>query len=524
VARFFWVIGLWASSAFAQAPAQRCLQACARYLTRSDVACHRCIYDPEDPAAWMGELTAVPKGALADDDWVVRWGALRLEASLGGSTLPKRLAKAIAASSGAERVRTCLTAVHAAGEEDQLLRAFLAPAQAGSAAGLRGCQAVEDQVRRSLETSFFSLDPLEGPEALLHASVAFGVAPARLLLDAMRTRPESVDRQAAELLLASSIHLNQPAGRALLDHARANDAPQVNRLLTYYAAQRDEARPKLGAKAVETRREAVAQLAWLAPLSDAELLDALADDAPLVRRAAAAAVARGEGRSVDDAVRARLAGDPLTSATQLAQWLVALRELGATDCTEVGLLAWRDLAQDEQVRVTGLDVATACHPERTVDDLRLALLSERHVDQLGAARALSWAPHTPENAAGIARGLASTSPDVAAAALRAVAAHRLSALTGWVEAARVSPSPEVRAEALLTLAELLPLSARTRAGEALLHDEAEQVRVAAAKALAVVGGPQAISALTKARNDDPSSRVKFVADDSLRRLGGGSVQ
>ncbi len=524
VARSFLVLWLLSATALAQAPAERCLRACARFLPRGNTHCQRCVFEPDDPAVWMTSLTDVPQGALGDDDWVVRWGALRLEASLQGSTLPKRLSKAIVASSGAERVRACLTAVHAAAEEEQPLRTFLATSNTGTPAALRACQALEGPIRRSLEVSFFSLEHVEGPEAVLHASIAFGLAPARLLLDAMRTRPEAIDRQAADLLLVASMHLKEPAGRALLDQARAPDAPQVNRLLAYYAAQRDEVRPKLSAKTVEARREAVEQLAWLAPLSDAELFEALADEAPLVRRAAAAALARGEGRSVEDSVRARLSGDPLTKEAHLAAWLLALRELSATDCTEVGLQAWRDLTQPELVRVTGLDVATACHPERTVDDLRLALQSPRHVDQLGAMRALVWAPHNAENAGGIERGLTSPAPDVVAAALRAVAAHRLSALIGRVDLARVSASPEVRGEALLTLAQLLPLSARTRAGEALLHDDDEQVRVAAAKALAVVGGPQAISALTKARNDDPSTRVKFVADDSLRRLGSGSVQ
>ena len=88
------------------------------------------------------------------------------------------------------------------------------------------------------------------------------------------------------------------------------DEIAMNRLLSVFSQRIDALRPLLASPEHAVRRDAVAQLAHLAPMSDPQLESLLSDADPAVRIAAARAVAAGEGKSIREAARARLSRDP----------------------------------------------------------------------------------------------------------------------------------------------------------------------------------------------------------------------
>jgi HEAT repeat protein len=81
------------------------------------------------------------------------------------------------------------------------------------------------------------------------------------------------------------------------------------------------------------------------------------------------------------------------------------------------------------------------------------------------------------------------------------------------------PSQSVRRAALGALPFLDPAGAEEVARAALGSDVEPSVRAAAAQVLGDVGTARSASALNRAAREDPDSRVKFVAGDSLRKLG-----
>jgi HEAT repeat protein len=508
VTRALVVLCLLSTAAFAQVG--RCEKTCVQLIGhRPD--CNACLTNPDDRGSWLEHLSEVPAGALESDDWQVRWGALSRDAVVQHRTPKERLERAITGSTGAARVQACEVAVHLAGVDHHPLKAFLTPA------AVRACN--EAPVHQALEARCFSLDFSDGPEALLHASIAWETPPVRLMLDALRSRPSVIDHQASELLMLAAMSRNEPVGRALLDHAKAADTEFVNRLLASFSALRDELRPKLEDASVDVRAATVQQLRWLAPLSEPELSQAMADPAMRVRREAASALAAGEHLSLADAARGRLFGPERANPEVRTQWLAALQDSGASGCGDVAMEAWKDLSQPEQVRAAAYEAATSCGAV-TSDQVLATARGPQHVEQLAAMRALRFARSGELARVAVEQGLGAHASDVLAAAVRAAGAHRLSAVTGRVDTLRTSTDPSVRAEVLVTLAIIMPSVGRGRALEALAHDESELVRCAAARALAELGGPPVMAALKTASQSDASAKVRKSALEAFQKLGG----
>ncbi len=488
----------------------RCEATCVR-LVGHRPECNACLTNPDNRGAWLDTLSTVPTAALESDDWQVRWGALSREAVLQHRTPLDRLERAITTGTGPARVRACEVAVHLAGVDHRPLKAFLTPSS------VRACN--EPAVHQALETRCFSLDDSDGPEALLHAAIAWQTPPVRLILDGLRSRPSVVDHQAAELLVLAAMSRDEPVGRALLDHATAADTELVNRLLSSFSKQRDELRPKLDDASVDVRAATVQQLRWLAPLSAPELTQAMADSAMRVRREAASALAAGEHLSMADAARERLFGPDGASPEVRVQWLAALQDAGASGCGDVALATWKDASQPEPVRAAAYEAATSCGAV-TSDDVLKTSRSPQHVDQLAAMRALRFAKPGEQARVAVEQGLGARSADVLAAAVRAAGTHRISAVTGRVDTLRTQADPAVRAEVLQTLAIIMPSAGRGRALDALVHDPDESVRCSAARALAELGGPAAMAALKTASRNDASDKVRKAALEAVQKLGG----
>lgn len=502
------VLALLSTAALGQAT--RCEATCVRLLGHRP-ECNACITNPDNRGGWLDQLATIPPGAFESDDWQVRWGALSREGELLHHTAIERLENAITSSSGLARVRACETAVHVAGVDHRPLKAFLQPAS------VRACN--DPAVRSSIENTTFSLDYSDGPEALLHGSVAWELTPVRLVLDALRSRPTAIDQQACELLVLVAMSRGKVIGRELLDHATAADTDQVNRLLVCFSRMRDDARPRLRDPSIDVRLATISQLRWLSPMSEPELTLASSDESWRVRSAAVSALADGEGMSIADATRGRLFGAERANVEVAVRWLTVLQELGSPGCREVALAAWRDVRQPELVRATAFEAAVSCGGV-TSDEVVMTSGSGHHLEKLAGTRGLRLLKPSRNVSASIERALGAQAPDVLAAALRAVAAHQLSSLTGRVDELRTHADPTVRSEALLAMAAIMPMAGRGRALDALVHDGDEEVRCAAVRALSSLGGPAALAALKTSSRTDASAKVRAAAVEAFQKLGG----
>lgn len=498
-----------------------CLETCAQYVTERDRprVCKVCLTAGDD-GAWLLALQAVPEGVLTDEDWAVRWGAVRLQAKLGQSTPLKQLAHRIASTSGAERLQTCATALHVAGEEHQTLAELLGPSKTQDPAAANSCIGATGALVSSLEPDLFDRSPVVRRETLGHLAWALGRSEARVVLDAMRTRSQPVDGAAAQLLADAAKAHGTTAGRAVMAVATEADAPQVNRLLVVYSALRDAQRPHLAEEEPVRRLEAVRALAVLAPWSNPELESAVLDPSLRVRTAAASAIAAGEGLTLAQTIRAHL--ENLEEGAELrSRWVELLPSADPEACAQLGLELFEDVRRPWALRVSGLEAYATCQPLRGVERVEAAARSTNEDERFAALRASAFTSKSQVQVDLVTASLALDAPRVLAAACRAAAHHHLSLHASRVEALVHHPSPEVRSAAVMALTSLSPALARLKAAAALAKDPDEDVRCAAATALALVGGPQALHALTEALSD-PSMRVKFVASDSLRKLGNGS--
>jgi hypothetical protein len=282
---------------------------------------------------------------------------------------------------------------------------------------------------------------------------------------------------------------------------------------------RDDARPRLRDPSIDVRLATVSQLRWLSPLSEPELTLASTDESWRVRSAAVSALAEGEGMSIADATRGRLFGAERAPVEVAVRWLTVLQELGSPGCREVALAAWRDVRQPELVRATAFEAAVSCGGV-TADEVVVTSGSAQHVEKLAGTRGLRLLKPSRGVNASIERALGAQAPDVLAAALRAVATHQLSSLTGRVDELRTHADPTVRSEALLAMASIMPTAGRGRALDALVHDGAEQVRRAAVRALTSLGGPAVLAALKTSSRNDASAQVRAAAAEAFQKLGG----
>jgi hypothetical protein len=258
-------------------------------------------------------------------------------------------------------------------------------------------------------------------------------------------------------------------------------------------------------------------------LSAPELATCLVDSNGSVRLAAAEGLARGEGRTLAEAARVRLSGEaPATLEQQLA-WLELLGDTSAPGCASTALGAWELPSAPAPLREVALSVAASCDWPMAHASVASAAASADPIEQAAAAWAAARGPTNEATLAITTRALASDDPVRLAAGLAGAGRHRQKAHGSRAAALTAHPQAAVRAEALKALAALDVGVGRLKAIAALQQDPSAQVRQAAAEALALAGGPQAMGALERAARNDPDPRVKFVAGDSLRRLGAGSL-
>lgn len=466
--------------------------------------------------SWLFKLPEVPAGAFTDDDWLVRWSALRAEAKLNTRTTADRgLAARIVESQGEERKRWCLTGLLAAGAQPTTLDALLAVRPEAQAA----CKAIEGAVYLAGADELLAPDVNRAHEALRLVSAGRGTGPARVVLDLMLVKPSEADETLANLLVLHAERGGPPVGLAILKDATERDAPQVNRLLAIYAQLRDRNRPLLSSTEKDARRQAVVALAPIAPLSASELLVALNDQQASIRMNAARAIARGEGRTVTEAAEARLSGTTPAPAAEKRRWLTLLADVDDPTCVTLTRRTWRDATQPDAVRAEALVSLAGCARKAAVVDLTEASQTPNVTLQAGVMRAVLMLPREPAIVPLVETALASNADEVLAGAAQAIGAHRLTALSPRLSPLLDSQAALVRAEALKALATLDARKAQPLVITRLGQDADAEVRIAAAGLLAEVGGPLAVSALARASKNDADGRVKMAATEGLRRLG-----
>ncbi|MDX2011235.1 MAG: HEAT repeat domain-containing protein [Myxococcaceae bacterium] len=495
----------------------RCRRPCERLVDDPRLRaslCGRCGLD-DDPTAYLFRLTPVPTAAFSDEDWQVRWGAVRADAKAKALTVERRLGQWVEQSDGDARTTACLTALLGAGARsvtrDRLLSA--------EPRALTACRAIDAAVIARAEDELLVADVPRALEALQCTSAGRGVGSARVVLDALARRPPEADEVLARLLVANAERGGPPVGLSLLRDATGDDAPRVDRLLAIYATVRDRNRPLLGSTEKDARRQAVAELAPLAPLSLSELTTALADSQASIRMAAARAIARGEGRSVTEAADARLSGQTTASPAEKRRWLTLLADVDDPACASLTRRTWRDETQPDVVRAEALVSLAGCARRQALDELSAAMTTRTVALQAGVMRAVLMLPREPGVVPLVEAGLSSTVDEVLAGAAAAVGAHRLTTLAGRLEPLVAHQAGVVRAEALKALWTLDARKTQPLVVSALGQDADAQVRVVAAALLGEVGGPLAVSALARAARKDADGRVKMAAVEGLRRLG-----
>ncbi|MHB8879363.1 MAG: hypothetical protein ACYC8T_37185 [Myxococcaceae bacterium] len=322
----------------------RCKEACLRHVKEPRLmatVCGRCFVDATgDRGGWalsLAEAKPLPAAALesaaTDPDWAVRFGACRALAKAHGVDVARELAGRVGDGAGAASFVACLTAARGGASRKLKLADFLAfGGKLGEAAAAR-CEKRQPELRAAIELEVYGEERELGAEALGALAVFLGVPPARAAFGAMAPRNPSTDPIVAAALSQVCERADVPVGLALLRAAGEGDEPQVDRLLAVYAGQIDALRPKLSSAEPTARREAVAQLSRLGPLGARELEGALGDADPSVRLAAAKALARGEGMTVAEAVKARLA--PGTALSSQLSWIEFVGRAAEPGCAAV---------------------------------------------------------------------------------------------------------------------------------------------------------------------------------------------
>lgn len=519
-------LSLLASVAIAQARVSRCWAACERNVSDPRLrasACGACLTSPDQGAAWLSRLPELPPRLLEDQDWEVRWAALLAEARKTKGTAAHQLglwiSHAQGQGKGEEVQRACLTAVHAAGAIKTSLTALLT----ADAKAAQTCMARESALRDALWVDLYSEGAPTRREALTHLARAFERPPARVVLDALPSHAPAFDALVLDTLASWSLEADLSPAASLMAAATPADVESMNRVLAVYARQRDEAKPGVSAPQDPVRRQALSRLAELAPITEAELLGALADSVPSHRLLAARGLARGESRSLAAMAAGRLSGEkPAT----LAQQRVLLELVGDTheaDCAKTLLQTWRDPARPSELRQRALIVAASCSWFEAQSDVLAALSGPSVLERSSAVGALGFAPRSEQLNERLLRASDSTDGPMRAAACQAIGQQRWRAGTARVSALAADAEPEVRGAALRALAGLDAPGLEAKLGTALEKDGSPLVRAAAAELLARFTGPRAISALSTASRNDTDANVKLVAAQSLRKLAPGSL-
>ncbi len=522
------VIFFFAMDAAAQSRAfgSRCKESCTRHLTdprQRTVLCGRCLTDnTNDRGVWAAALKDeatrqdVLEDILKDDDWQVRWGSIRAMATRGFSDT-RELTRWIL--EGHDNL-PCLTAVHLAGSKQQTTGALLqvAGSMGPSAAAL--CWNKRDELRKALELEMYSTDPLVRREALLHLSTFLEITPGRAVLNAMATRPPETDEAAALLLVEDAAAGGPAAGAAVLKVAKEPDAARVNRLLTVWAVTLDAQRPRLAAtQPLIDRKEAISILSGIGPLGALELEKLLEDPDLTIRSGAARALARGEGLSLGAYAKQKLDPTQKVPAAMRLKWVELLGRSDAEACEATLKATIADVRLDDGVRAAAIAALGGCAGANGMPEIKKALASKSPRQRAAGVEALGQIPRLPEAAQLVDNAMKDVEPLVLAAAISAAAAQRLTARVPEIKALMEHGSVEVRLAAVRALVLMGDAHAGAQLGRVLVKDPSEEVREACAKGLGELGGPDVLGPLTHAAEKDASSRVKYVASESLRKLG-----
>ncbi len=481
-------------------------------------ACGACLTAPDRADAWLSRLSAPPPGLLEDPDWEVRWAALLFEARKVKGTAAHQLALWLSGAKGEEATRACLTAVHAASAFKESLTALFVDDPRAA----KTCLAQEGVLRKALWVDLYSPSALLRREALTDLARAFERSTARVVLDALPFHAPEFDELVLDTLASWSVEAGVAPAASLMAAATPKDVETMNRVVAVYARKRDAAKPLLASPQEAARREGLGLLSELAPLSEPELLGALADPVYSLRVNAVSALARGETRSVAAMAGARLSGLKPATAAQQRVLLDLVGEKREADCAPIVLESWRDSTRDPALRARALAVAASCDWEATRDDVEAAFNAPAVFDRAAAVTALGFSPRSEQLTDRLLRASDAPEPALRSASCRAIGrqgwrggAARLSAMTGDEE-------PEVRSEALTALVALDAPALEAKLSSALENDASPQVRATAATLLARFTSPRAISALSHASRNDTDANVKFVAAQSLRKLAPGS--
>jgi HEAT repeat protein len=504
-----------------------CWMSCQRHVADAALrarACAACLPGGRVDA-WVGALEGsrgareALVSARKDPSWRVRWAAVRADAKGRGVSERRLLADWVASLPRTADLDACITAARAAADAGQSSADFLKSAGGRGAEAAARVWARREGIRQMLELELYSEDPALPADALSHLATFQGRRPTRVVLEAMVTRPESVDAITAGALKAVAERKGTSVGRLLLEEAKPADEARINRLFAVYSAELEALGPELVAGDPLRRRQAVAGLKVYGPLARRELEHALGDADPRVRQSAARGMAEAERLSLREAAARRLAEKPLTLPAA-RPWLEAMaREKG---CGAFLLGVARDGDMPAEVRGEALAQLAECNEgaRERVGTLSPYLADSHPLVRAGSVRALGVLPaRSPEVAGAISRALEDAAPEVVAAALEVVAGQRQSARGDAAADLLGSSHALVRAAAARALEQIGRLPHAKGLAECLREDPVVDVRVAAAQALSRIGGPQAAAALSDAVARDSDTHVQHVSREGLRRLG-----
>ncbi|WP_317987860.1 HEAT repeat domain-containing protein [Hyalangium gracile] len=502
-----------------------CWKACQRHVQEAPLRaklCRLCIIQG-GTTEWvlkLGEVKPVPqsslRSALTDEDWRIRWAAVRASAKARGVPEPRALAEWVTETQARADLAACLTAARAAAEAGSTPSAFLQGAGDKGAAAASRVQARKDAIRTALEVELYAEDVGTRLRALSHLATFLKAPAARVVLDAMEGRPESADKAVAGALLAYAERNELSVGKMLVDAAQPPDQARVNRLFALYSEELQALQQELASSDATLRAGAVRKLRLYGPLAQRELERALQDADTHVRQAAARGLAQAEGLTLLQA-----AGKRLQTGAELAiqrPWLEALAH--EKTCQAALLTLAEDPRQPVAVRGEALGQLSECdgNPQERAQRVAPFLKEAQPPLRAGALRALSG-PWSGEVGEVLTPALGDPAPEVVVAAVDTAVFKRKTGMADDIAALLGSEHAEVRqasARALERLGKDRHVKALT---EALRKDTVAAVRVSAAQALGQLGGPFAVSALSEAAAKDPDTHVQHVSREALKRLG-----
>jgi HEAT repeat protein len=501
---------------------------CQRHVQDASMrarVCKACITQggPEGWVLPLASLQPVPQevlgSALKDEDWRVRWAAVKANAKVRKVPEPQALAEWVVATPASADLPACLTAARAAAAAGRTPAAFLQGAGDKVSASLARIQARKDAIRQALEVEVYAEDPNTRERGLSHLATFLNVPPARAALDSMNGRPESADPLVAGALRAVAERKETSVGKMLVEVAKGEDKERVNRLFAVYSQELQALQPELASSDPTKRRTAVSALRLYGPLAQRELDKAVQDADPQVRQRAARGLAEAEGLTVQQAVSKRLQSGAGLEA--LRPWLELLAR--EKNC-QAGLVA---VAQDEKqpalVRGEAIAQLADCNMDgrERLQKVEPFLQDSEAPLRAGAVRALGAVASDARMVEVLSLALVDPSPEVVTAAVDTAALKRLSAKADAVAELLGSQHEPVRQAAARALERIGRTQHVKALSETLQQDRSAAVRVSAAKALGVIGGPFAVSALSEAAKKDPDTHVQHVSREALKNLGFG---